>query len=232
MIVENVKNNNGFSIKYYKSFLELGKKKGYEFVTISQFLKKGCPKKGHIILRHDLDTKPQTLQKMLDIEEALGVRSTNFIRVLGNEYNFLSYPVFNMIKSAKTRGHEIGLHTSCVEWATINNLDPMLVLELEVSTLRKFIDFEGIAPHRDLNYSYNSLPFIEDNWLKISSLGVSYQGYQDNLIDSTIYVNEGFNPHLCWRNQTPEQAMAKGESVYILTHNHWWYENHPFEEWS
>lgn len=228
----NVKNNNLFSMSYYRAFLEIAKTSGYSFSTIQEFLNKGCPSDGHIVLRHDLDTKPQTLQKMLDVEEDLGIRSTTFVRILGNEYNFLSYPVFNMVKNASSRGHEIGLHTSCVEWAKINNEDPFEVLEIELQTLGKFVNFTGIAPHRDINYSYNSLPFIEDNWSKIKPLGVEYQGYQKDLIDNSVYINEGFNPHLCWRKHSPEDIIPSGKTMYILTHNHWWYDKHPFEEWS
>ena len=105
----------------------------------------GCPRNGYVILRHDLDIKPQTLSKMLNLEKQLGVRSTVFVRVTGNAYNFLSYPVLNMIQAAADDGFEIGLHTSCVEFAEINKLDPMSVLRLELSILNNFFCDTGYS---------------------------------------------------------------------------------------
>ena len=72
-MTESLENNNKFTIKYYKEFLTLAKDQGYLFVTLRDFLKKGCPSKGHVVLRHDLDLKPQTMQKMLDVENELGI---------------------------------------------------------------------------------------------------------------------------------------------------------------
>ena len=229
--MDNLRSNNKFSMKYYESFLSQALKEGYEFVTLKSFINRGCPPTGHAILRHDLDLKPQTLNKMLTLEKSLGLKSTIFVRVTGNEYNFLSYPVLNMVQRAFESGFEIGLHTSCVEFAKINNLNPIDVLELEINILKKFVTIFGIAPHRDLNYAYNSLPFIYENWKDISDLGIEYQAYQKNIEDSTVYINEGFNPHLCWRNYTPEDIIPTKKTMYISTHNHWWYEEHPFEDW-
>ena len=226
-----LKSNNKFSMDYYKSFLDYALNEGYNFVTLKEFVDKGCPSFNHVILRHDLDLKPQTLNKMISIEKSMGVRSTIFVRVTGNEYNVLSYPVLDMVTSASKDGFEIGLHTSCVEFAKINGISPISILKLELTILKEFVDIFGIAPHRDLNYAYNSLPFIEENWAEISKLGVDYHAYQKNIEDATVYVNEGFNPHLCWRKHAPEDVIPTKNSMYILTHNHWWYERHPFEEW-
>ena len=230
-MTESLENNNKFTIKYYKEFLTLAKDQGYFFVTLRDFLKKGCPSEGHVVLRHDLDLKPQTMQKMLDVENELGINSSIFVRITGNAYNFLSYPVLHMIRKAELDGHEIGLHTSCVEFGQINNVDPLKILSLECDLLSKFVNLEGIAPHRDLNYAYNSLPYIEKNWPEIEKLGVSYHAYQKQIEEACVYVNEGFNPHLCWRKYAPEDIIPTGKSMCILTHNHWWYDVHPFEEW-
>ena len=97
--------------------------------------------------------------------------------------------------------------------------------------LKQFFKIKGLAPHRDLNYAYNSLPFIEKEWEKISDLGVSYQAYDKKIFENSIYINEGFNPHLCWRNHAPEDIIPSNKTIYMLTHNHWWYEKNPFEEW-
>lgn len=230
-MTERLINNNSFSISYYSDILRQALDLGYRFVTLQQFFDLGCPSVGYFILRHDLDKKPQTMKKMLDAELDLDIRSTIFARVTANDYNLLSYPVIGLLKHAESKGFEIGLHTSCVEYATINDMDPFDIICLEKNIMSSYFDIQGIAPHRDLNYAYNSLPFIEMTWDKIKELGFKYQAYDNKIETASIYVNEGFSPHLCWRSNPPEQVIMTGKTVYMLTHNHWWYDNHPFEEW-
>ena len=222
--------NNIFSLQYYESIIVKALQGGYEFCTIEKFLDKGCPKEKHFILRHDLDVKPLTLKRTLKVEDKYDIKSTIFVRVTANEYNLLSYPVFRMIKDAHKNGHEVGLHTSFVEYSKINKLEPLQVLEAEVNLLKNFFKIKGIAPHRDLNYAFNSLPFIEQNWQDLKRMGLEYQAYERRILDSVVYINEGFNPHLCWRGERPEEVIKSKSSICMLTHNHWWYEEHPFED--
>jgi hypothetical protein len=226
-----IRNNNIHSIDYYDKIIKRGLALGYNFVTLREFVSAGCPSKKFCILRHDLDTKPQTLEKMLKIEYENNVKSSIFVRVTANDYNAFSYPVLQILKKYEHKGFEIGLHTSCVEYGEINKIEPIKVLSFEYQALNSFFDIKSVAPHRDLNYAYNSLPFLEENANDIKSIGLVHQAYDNIIMDNTLYVNEGFNPHLCWRNLTPEEAFNTGNTVYMLTHNHWWYENHPFEEW-
>jgi hypothetical protein len=226
-----MKNNNQFSIDYYDKIIKKGIELGYKFVTLDEFVSLGCPKRKHCILRHDLDKKPQTLEKMLLTEYQNNVKSSIFVRVTANDYNAFSYPVLRVLKKYEDLGFEIGLHTSCVEYSEINNLEPEEVLSFEHKSLNSFFNIRSVAPHRDMNYAYNSLPFLQKNWNSLKKIGFDYQAYDDIIIENTLYVNEGVNPHLCWRNLTPEEAFKTENSVYILTHNHWWYLDHPFEEW-
>lgn len=225
-------NNNKFSIKYYDEIIKIGLNLGYKFVTLREFVELGCPSTNHCILRHDLDTKPQTLEKMLLIEHNNNVKSSIFVRVTANNYNVFSYPVIHVLKKYEALGFEIGLHTSCVEFGKINNMAPLDIIRFEYASLSNFFDIKSVAPHRDLNYAYNSLPFLESIDDELKKIGLVNQAYDSKIIENSLYVNEGFNPHLCWRNLKPEEAFTTGNTVYMLTHNHWWYDKHPFEEWT
>lgn len=214
----------------YRSIVYEALHRRYRFVTLSEFVALGCPNEGHFIIRHDVDKTPIALAPIVEVERGCGVKSTVFIRVAGAEYNPLSYPAFKAFKDAEASGAEIGLHTGFYEYAQINGLDPMRVMKGELDLLRTFFDIKGVAPHRDINYVHNSLPFLDKHWDTISSeMGFSYHAYEQRIREATTYVNEGFNPHLCWRGATPHEAMETGESVYMLTHPHWWYQRHPFE---
>jgi len=221
---------NKFSHDYYSQILILALKSGYKFYTLSEFIDDGCPNVGAFIVRHDLDAKPRSFLPLLEIEEGLNVRSTNYIRITTNDYNLFDYITFPLIKEAEHRGFEIGLHTNFLEFATINGEDPFNVLRFETHALRSFFKNKSLAPHRDLNCIYNSLPWLEKNWSDVwGELGYDFHAYDKRIINSVLYVNEGYNPHLCWRNMTPEDAIATGKSICLLTHPHLWWEKHPFE---
>ena len=79
---------------------------------------------------------------------------------------------------------------------------------------------------------YNSLPWLEKNWTSIKkSLDLKYHSYENIFFQKNmIYVNEGFGPHLTWRNLNPFQAMDTNNNIYLLLHPHWWHINHAFED--
>lgn len=222
-----------FSYEEMFNIITTAQTQGYTFYTIRDFIKAGCPSHKAFIMKHDLDVKPSTLWPLLKLEEDLGVRSTIYVRVTANDYNSVSYLVLPHLLDAQTRGFEIGLHTNFLEFTKINNLaDPIEMLTVETRILASFFNISGLSTHRDLNYMHNALPFLEENWHMIKEkLGYVYHAYESSLMNNTIYVNEGYSPHLCWRNMTPIEAIATGKSVYMLTHPHWWWKNNPFETW-
>lgn len=222
----------GFSYESMRSIIEFARSEGYTFHTLVEFIEAGCPSEGAFILKHDLDVKPASLWPLLRLEQRLGIRSTIFVRVTANDYNALSYLVLPHLREAEQDGFEIGLHTNFLEYAKINELDPMEVLSMEHDALFAFLDVVGVSTHRDFNYMHNALPWLQENWDRVrEALGLEYHAYESRLMDNTIYVNEGYSPHLGWRNDSPEDAITTGQSVYMLTHPHWWWSEHPFESW-
>ena len=223
---------NAFSMDTYASIIKHALEHSYKFVTLREFVKLGCPDKHHFVIRHDVDRCPLALEHIVDVEASFGIASTTYVRVAGAEYNPFSYPAFKVFKAASEKGTEIGLHTSFYEFSKINNVDPLQILEGEIAMLRSFFDVASVSTHRDINYTYNSLPYLTENWDNIAStLKLEYHAYEAKIMSAMTYVNEGFNPHLSWRSITPFDAVEKGngKSVYLLTHPHWWYKTHPFE---
>ena len=223
---------NPFKLSYYAEFLQKAKQMGYAIMTLDQYWRSGCPTEGALVLRHDLDIKPWTLNKMLDVERDVGCRSTIYVRVAGAPYNFLDYPTFRVLLSAQSDGFEIGLHSNYYEFAKLNSIgDPLLIIQSELKFIKNFFNIMSIAPHRDIEYVHNSLPHLVENWDRVQAMGLKFQAYNDIIMTNATYVNEGFNPHIGWRNSTPEDVIKTHHSLYVLTHPHWWYVTHPFEQW-
>lgn len=222
--------NNAFNLAYYAQIIRDAQTAGYKFVTLREFVELGCPSEKHFVLRHDLDKLPRSLGPVIDVELEAGVRSTIFVRVAGAEYNPMGYACYEQLLRAEKAKFEIGLHTNFIEFAKITGVDPIFVLNSEIELLKSQFDVVGIATHRDVNYMYNALPALDADWDDVKrEFGVKYHAYEQRILTNVIYVNEGLNPHLCWRSVTPGEAIATGRSIYMLTHSHWWFKTHPFE---
>lgn len=223
---------NVFTIGNFRRLLEMGRAKGYQFVTLADYF---CGKHGRgplFIIRHDLDDKPQRLVNILRCEKEFGVRSTVFVLLRTTNYNVFSHALWRILKEAEHDGFEIGLHSNFVETARILDEDPDVILKQEVDCLRSMFRVQGIACHRTLDFMHNSLPYLQSNWTRLkSTLGIDYEAYDARLMREFQYVNEGFKAHLTWRNLSPEEAVATGENVYLLTHPHWWHSNDIYEDY-
>lgn len=220
---------NKFNIKYLEKIFNLAKKKNYNFISLEKLYDLKGDIKKKFVLRLDVEYQPHSLENFIKIAKKFKVPMTIYVRVAG-PYNFFWYNTFKYLKKASNDGHEIGLHTTPYEWGKLNKQKSNQILDVEVQVIKSFFNLKSISTHRDLNYTYNSLPWFEKNWLKIKKkYKLKYHAYDKKLFQKVQYVNEGFNPHLCWRNKSPEECISKGESIYMLLHPHWWYEDNPFE---
>lgn len=223
-----IKKNN-FSIEMAKSFFQYAIKKNYKFVTMSEYLNSKKRDGKYFIARLDLDIKPVTLSPFVKLAADLSIPFTVFVRVAG-PYNLFWYPHFRVIDEASRAGCEIGLHTTPVEWANILGKNIESTLSAELFALRSHFNVVGVAPHRDINYTYNSLPWLDENWTYLKkSNALLYHAYEPVFHEDILYVNEGLSPHLGWRGLTPMEAIETGKNIHMLLHPHWWYTEHPFE---
>ena len=229
---------NDFSLEHMRKIIELALESGYTFMTCREFMAcdiAALPKRV-FIMKHDLDAKPDTLWPLLQLETEMGVKPTVYVRVCAPDYNVMSLRVMPELVWWQNYGVEFGLHTNFVEYTKLaevgQDINNTQLLRAEVQLLKNFLDIRGMSTHRDLNYAYNALPWLEEHWDDLKDvLDLDYQAYDPKLMDNTIYVNEGYSPHLCWRNITPEEAIATGKHIYMLTHPHWWWVTNPFESY-
>ena len=202
------------------------------FLTMRDyFLKHDVINQPVAVLRHDVDAKPQRNSIFYEVEKDLGVVSSNFLLVHDINYNPFSVNILKLFKEMEEYGCEIGLHTNYVETAKILGMEIETILEMEINALRTHFNVYGIACHRNIDHIANSLPHLENNWSQIKRKhDLTYQAYGKDLIDNLQFVNEGLNPHLGWRGQRPEEAIANRQSFCLSTHPHWWHREHPFED--
>ena len=92
-----------FSLDIYRELLESFQRKGYELITFADYCHGRLPEK-YVILRHDVDARPQNSLKTAQIERSIGAKATYYFRV-GKESN---QP--EVIRAIVKLGHEIGYH--------------------------------------------------------------------------------------------------------------------------
>lgn len=231
--MERLTSENIFTLKYYKNIIETALNRGYTFKTLQAFYEErsaGATERS-FVLRHDLDAVPSRLEQMIEVELECGVTSSVFVLVRAAHYNVFSHEIHRVLTRCIAHGIEIGLHSNFLETAMILEKEPIDILAAEANILcSEYESVSGIACHRTLDFMFNSLPYLQKNWSEIQQrTGLQYDAYCDTIISDSIYVNEGFNPHLGWRDVTPERAIETGNDIIMLTHPHWWHRAHIYE---
>jgi len=217
---------NPFSLAYLETILTAAQGQ-YRLVSLREQF--SGSEDGQMAIRLDLDCNPRALVPILDLAKRLEVPLTIYVRAFG-PYNLFWYPNFAVVQRAARDGHDVGLHTAAVEWGKLNGISTEDAFAAEIHELRQFFDVTSVAPHRDVNYAYNTLPWIESNWDRLcNKYGFIFQAYDKRLFDNAVYINEGLSPHLGWRSDDPMDVIQTGKSIYMLIHPHWWYVEHPFE---
>ncbi len=93
-----------FTIDKYESFLKAAIANGYQLVSYQEFLDNDFDKV--LILRHDVDKKPQNSLRTAQLQHKLGVKGTYYFRAVPESFDV------DVIKQIADLGHEIGYHYS------------------------------------------------------------------------------------------------------------------------
>lgn len=166
-----------FTLQTYKKLLKSLQNQGYHFQTFEDFLKK--PAKKTIVVRHDVDNRPQNSLVTAEIEKQLGIKGS---------YNFRAKPQSwdeEIIKQIAKSGHEIGYHYE--ELASFNG-DQQKAIEafkINLEKLRKLAPVSTICMHgsptskfdpRDLwkNNDYREFQIIGEPYFDVDFVQVLY----------------------------------------------------------
>ena len=163
-----------FTLAKYKK-LCLALIENYKPVTVYDYLT-GTLNNGFVIMRHDVDRKPNNALKMAELEYELGIRATYYFRY---PYTFRQ----EIIRKINRMGHEIGYHYEVLSKAKGDYEKAIELFEQELKEFRKIIDVKTICMHgsplskydsRDLwkRYDFKEFGIIGEAYLSIS--GVSY----------------------------------------------------------
>ena len=234
-----------FTLDIYRTLLETLQAKGYEFISYAEYQKSKIKnqKSKFVILRHDVDAKPENSLKTAQIEKSLGARATYYFRV-GKESN---HP--EIIRAIVSLGHEIGYHYEDMSLCggDIDKAYDHFTTWLDY--FRQYYAVETICMHgaptskwdgKDLwkQYDYKTLGIIGEPYLDtdfsdvfyLTDTGRCWDGYKVSVRDKIPgHQDEWTKTGLTWHT-TPQliAAIEQGrlpEHVMMTTHPQRWTNN-------
>ena len=174
-----VKMNLDFTFAKFRELCDALSSSGYELLTIRDYLQGNNERERFIILRHDIDVKPERGLKMAEIEKEHGIRSTYYIRMTEEVFK----PI--IIRKIAELGHEIGYHYETLDKAKGDEDNAVKIFKQELDKLREVCNVDTICAHgnsltswdnRNLwnNYNFKDYDIIGEAYLSINFDNILY----------------------------------------------------------
>ncbi len=223
-----------FTLTKYSQLLIAFLNAGYRFQTFAEFLKQ--PGKRVVILRHDIDKKPNNALKIANIESELGIQSTYF---------FLTKTVFkpDIIKQIADSGHEIGYHYRDLVDSRGDKEKAIVSFKKNIGLIRSIVPVQTIAmdgcpwskyDNRDLwkKYNYKDFGIIGEPYFDVDFSKVFYLTDTGRCWDGDKYsvrdkVQSSFTQKFHTTDQIIKALKENGlsDQIMITTHPQRWTDN-------
>ena len=235
-----------FSLDIYRELLETLQRQGYQLIGYADYMKSQqltAKSQKLIILRHDVDAKPENSLKTAQIEHSLGAKATYYFRV-GKESN---QP--EIIRAIAQLGHEIGYHYEDMSLCKGDVDQAWDHFQTWLAYFRQYYAVETICMHgaptskydgKHLwkKYDYKSLGVIGEPYLDtdfsdvfyLTDTGRCWDGYKVSVRDKIpVYQDQWIAEGLTWHT-TPEliAAIEQGrlpKHVMMTSHPQRWTNN-------
>ena len=220
----------------YRALLESALRAGYEVIAVEAFWRLVVtgtvdPARNYLILRHDLDTDPQTGAQMWEIDQSLGVASSYYFRLSTLDYDLMaaigkgggeaSYHFEELATVVKRhRKHDRGSVLRRVPEA-----QELFVRNIETLRRRTGLPMPVVSSHGDFVNRSTRLP----NWTILldrqirRTAGIELEVYDEAFVS---HVSKGFSDTHYPRRWTPDDldaAIAVPVPVlYLLVHPRNW----------
>lgn len=232
-----------FTIRKYKELLLSLQQQGYQFITFEQYCTQNKPTGQWVILRHDVDRKPQNSLATAQIEHSLGITASYYFRIVPDS----NQPEY--IRQIAALGHEIGYHYEDMAIANGNAEKAFLHFQQQLAYFRQFYPVRTICMHgaptsqwdgRELwkQYDYRSVNIIGEPYfdmdfsevLYLTDTGRCWDGYNVSVRDKIpVYQDEWVKQGLVYHTTNDLiRAIQVGQTprrLMITTHPQRWTDN-------
>jgi len=129
-----------FTLNIYRELLSTLLNSGFEFYVLKE-LCAGVMKEPYIVLRHDVDRKPENALRMAEIENNMGVKATYYFRIVKKVFD----P--EIIKKISAMGHEVGYHYEDLSMQHGDIEEALKSFKRNVEMLRELVPVNTVSMH-------------------------------------------------------------------------------------
>jgi hypothetical protein len=230
--------NMDFTFAKYKELCETIVESIYSTLTFNQYFhSKNNISEKFILLRHDIDRKPENALKMAELENSLGVNSTYYFRKKEDVF------IPAIIKKMADMGHEIGYHYETLDKAGGDFEKAIRIFEDELKEFRNICDVKTICMHgnplskwvnKDLwkKYDFKDFGIIGEPYLSIDYTKVLYLTDTGRSWNSKFSVKDvvGANSRRNEKIKSTDDVIKMSnegqvDQMCLLTHPERWSDN-------
>lgn len=171
-----------FTIKTYTNLLRAAIYAGNKIISFEDYLVTTYKYDKIIILRHDVDKKPENALRMAALENRLGIKASYYFRTVKASFNE------DMIKKIAGMGHEIGYHYENLSLCQGNYELAIMNFELDLQRFRKIYPVKTICMHGSPRSRFNNI----DLWKNYNyrDYGIIGEPYLDVNFDEVFYITD------------------------------------------
>lgn len=158
-----------FTYNTYEYLIRAGIENDYQFLKVEEYLSRENLPQKFIIMRHDVDRKPENALDLARLEADLGITSSYYFRAKQKTFK----P--NIIKKISEFGHEIGYHYEDIDDANGDIDRAVKCFASNLNNFRKYVDVKTISMHGNPLTSYDNRDLWEElNFEDYNLLGEVY----------------------------------------------------------
>lgn len=161
-----------FTLRALQHLLSKIVEAGYSFECFGNYL--DAVANNTVLLRHDVDLKPENSLATAKLEQSLGIKGTYYFRIIPQTLK----P--DIIKAIADLGHEIGYHYEDMDLVHAENLNQHIDLAYEsfqknLEILRKIVPVNTICMHGSPRAKYdNKIIWTKYNYRDLGLIGEPY----------------------------------------------------------
>lgn len=224
-----------FTLKRYQKFIDSIKQSSYEIKTFDKFIRENTGK--IIVLRHDVDRRPDNALRMAEIENNAGVRATYYFRSIPSVFSE------KIMRKIISLDHELGYHYEDLD---LNKGDATKAIEsfkYNLERFRKIYPVSTICMHgsplsrwdnRSLwdaydykQYNITAEPYFDVNYKEVLYITDTGRHWNNENISIRDKVNSPFT--FSFRNsKIIMNGLSDGtlpDKIIINSHPHRWFNN-------
>ena len=173
-----------FTLKQYELLLNIFLNKNYKFISFENYILKKDKYKNDcfVILRHDVDDRPENSLQMAQLESSMGIFGSYYFRAVRCSWNE------KIIKEISSLGHEVGYHYETMDTSNGDIDKAWAEFQYHLKELRKLVDVKTVCMHGSPKSKFDNKEIW--NTYDYRAIGLIGEPYYDIPFDIIFYLTD------------------------------------------